>query len=94
MGKNKKKLSDIKSALLSNTSFINNVEEPAKILEPAENMVELDKHVLSKMKMLAKFYGKEKEELINEALNHYLRLKKMDIEEALKNMVVGNADDE
>jgi hypothetical protein len=94
MGKNKKKLSDIKNALLANTSFINNVEEPASVIEPLENMVEIDKHVFSKMKMLAKLYGKGKEELINEALNHYLRLKKLDIEEALKNMVVGSADDE
>jgi len=95
MVKKKKKLSEIKDALLSKTSYLNkNNEEPVEIIQPAENSVEIDKHVLSKIKILANLYGKSREEVINEALSHYLRLKKLDIDEALKNIVVGSADDE
>jgi len=94
MAKKKKKLSEIKDALLSRTSYINNKEEPAEIVQPAENMIEIDHMVLSKIKVLSILYGKSREEIINEALSHYLRLKKLDIDEALKNMVVGSADDE
>jgi len=94
MVKKKKKLSEIKDALLSKTSYLKNNEEPVEIVQPAENYIEIDKHVLSKVKILSNLYGKSREEVINEALTHYLRLKKLDIDEALKNMVVGSADDE
>jgi hypothetical protein len=94
MIKKKKKLSEIKDALLSKTSFMKNNEEEPIVEKLAENIVEIDKQVFSKIKVLAKLYGKDKEELINDAISHYLRLKKLDIDEALKNVIVGSEDDE
>jgi hypothetical protein len=94
MTKKKKKLSEIKDALLSKTSYLKNNEAPVKIAPTAEHVVEIDKQVFSKIKILANLYGKSREEVVNEALSHYLRLKKLDIDEALKNIVVGSADDE
>jgi hypothetical protein len=96
MAKKKRKISDIKSALLSNTSFIKNTELETKedIKKPApklpDNMVEIDKSVLSRIKILANYYQKDYQELIGEALQHYLRIKKLDVDEALKNIVVGD----
>jgi hypothetical protein len=94
MAKKKRKINDIKNALLSNTSFISKTEKSAetKIVAP-ENSVTLDKQTLAKIKLLANYYKKDYTELVDEALKHYLRIKKLDIDEALKNIVVG-ADDE
>ncbi len=91
MAKKKIKLSEIKEALLSNTSFIKNEEAPVeeKMVMP-ENAVEIDMSTLRKIKLLANYYKKDTSELINEAIVHYLRLKRLDIEEALKNIVVGD----
>lgn len=103
MAKKKKKLSEIRDALLNNTSFIKNEEKPVEVQTVVETVVEkvietvipdnaivIDKSVLSKMNMLSRFYEKETTELINEALSHYLRLKRLDLDEALKNMVIGD----
>ncbi len=96
MAKKKRKISDIKSALLSNTSFIKNTEQETKkdIKNNApklpDNMVEIDKSILSRIKILANYYQKDYQELIEEALHHYLRIKKLDVDEALKNVVVGD----
>ncbi|NJO89008.1 MAG: hypothetical protein HC831_08650 [Chloroflexia bacterium] len=91
MAKKKIKLSEIKDALLSNTSFIKNEEKPVeeKVVVP-ENAVEIDLSTLKKIKLLANYYKKDAAELINEAIAHYLRLKRLDIEDALKNIVVGD----
>jgi hypothetical protein len=94
MGKKKKKLSDIKDALLSNTSYLNAGEKQPEIPQIAENQIEIDRQVLSRIKLLANYYGKDHTVLINEALTHFLRLKKLDVDEALKNVVIGNKDDE
>ena len=91
MAKRNKKISEIKNALLSNTSFINNTDKPKEIVVPvAKNVIELDKQTLAKLKLLANYYGKDYTDLIDEALKHYLRIKKLDIDEALKNIVVGD----
>jgi len=91
MAKKKIKLSEIKDALLASTSFIKNNEKAVeeKVVIP-ENAVEIDMSVLRKIKLLAKYYEKEPVELINEAIAHYLRLKRLDIDEALKNIIVGD----
>ncbi len=92
MAKRKRKISEIKNALLSNTSFINSVsDKPKEIVVPAvEKGVKLDKRTLAKLKLLANYYGKDYTELIDEALKHYLRIKKLDIDKALTNIVVGD----
>lgn len=94
MAKKKRKINDIKNALLSNTSFISKTEKAAQteVVAP-DNSVTLDKQTLAKIKLLANYYKKDYTELVDEALKHYLRIKKLDIDEALKNIVVG-ADDE
>lgn len=95
MAKRKRKISEIKNALLSNTSFINSTDKPKEIVVPVtENAVKLDKQTLAKLKLLANYYGKDYTDLIDEAVKHYLRIKKLDIDEALKNIVVGDDDDE
>ncbi len=98
MAKKKRKISDIKSALLSNTSFIKNSEEEKKSDESKanaadilpDNVVEIDKSTLSRIKILSRYYGKDYQEVIGEALQHYLRIKKLDVDEALKNIIVGD----
>ena len=92
MAKRKRKISEIKNALLSNTSYINNTDIPKEeiVASVATNAIELDKKTLAKLKLLANYYGKEYTDLINEALSHYLRIKRLDIDEALKNIVVGD----
>lgn len=94
MGKKKKNLSEIKDALMAKTSFIKNNEEVSIPETIGENLVEIEKQVFSKIRLLAGYYGKPTVELVNEALSHFLRLKKLDIDEALKNIVVGSEDDE
>jgi len=93
MAKRKRKISEIKNALLSNTSFINKTDKPKQIAV-ADNAVKIDKKTLAKIKLLANYYGKNYTDLLNEALNHYLRLKRLDIDEALKNIVVGDDGEE
>ncbi len=94
MAKQKKKLSEIKDALMSGTSFMNNNLPVIDKQEISSNAVEIDKSILSKIKLLANYYQKAPSELINDAITHYLRLKKLDIEEAMKNMVIGDSEDE
>ena len=95
MAKKKRKINDIKNALLSNTSFINNTEKTAETeIALPENSVTLDKQILAKIKLLANYYKKDYTELVDEALKHYLRIKKLDIDEALSNIVVGDDDEE
>ncbi len=97
MAKKKRKISDIKSALLSNTSFIKNSEKEKSNESKAnvadvlpDNVVEVDKSTLSRIKILSEYYGKDYREVVGEALHHYLRIKRLDVEEALKNIVVGD----
>jgi len=94
MAKQKKKLSEIKDALMSGTSFMKNIEPVIEKQVLSDHSVEIDKSIFSKIKVLAAYYEKEPADLINDAVIHYLRLKKLDIDEALKNVVVGNSDDE
>ncbi|MBN1253362.1 MAG: hypothetical protein JXR51_03185 [Bacteroidales bacterium] len=104
MAKEKKKLSEIRDALFSNTSFLNDDNKDnisAKKTNDAEiqaelsdNFIEIDKQTLAKLKLLANYHNQNYKDLIDEALAHYLRIKKLDLDEALKNIVVGNAEDE
>ena len=98
MAKKKRKVKDIKNALLSNTTFIKDTgKEEKKVVSKQEiktqqpdNVVEIDKTLLSRIKILANYYHKNYQEVVGEALNHYLRIKKLDVDEALKNIVVGD----
>lgn len=98
MAKKKRKVKDIKNALLSNTTFIKDTGTEEKKVVPKQeistqtpdNVIEIDKTLLSRIKILANYYQKDYKEVVGEALNHYLRIKKLDVDEALKNIVVGD----
>ena len=93
MAKKKKKLSEIRDALFSNTSFLNdNNQQKVEEVKKTDNSIEIDKQILAKLKLLANYQKKDYKDLIDEALTHYLRIKKLDIDEALKNIVVGDDD--
>ncbi len=94
MAKQKKKLSEIKDALMMGTSFMKNKEPIPEKPVLSDHMIEIDKSVFNKLKVLAAYYKKEPSELVNDAINHYLRIKKLDIDEALKNVMVGEGDDD
>ncbi len=95
MGKNKKTINDIQKALLSNTTFIKEKEPVAEsIPEPQadketviytvpHNAVVIDEGILKKVKILAAYEKKPPEELIHLAINHFLRLKTIDLAEAM-----------
>ncbi|HNS30827.1 MAG TPA: hypothetical protein PKL52_09895 [Tenuifilaceae bacterium] len=93
MAKNRRTISDIQKALLINTKFIKEpeeVEEPivkAEKKEPepiANDKINIDEVVLKKYKILAPYLGDSVEELINKALNHFLRLKSLQLDQAIK----------
>jgi hypothetical protein len=86
--KTKKNIKQFQQALLSNTGFIKQTDEneamqlPEPVISP-ESVI--DDEVMEKFILLANFEGSNTNELINKALNHYLRLKSLQLEEAMKN---------
>lgn len=79
---------------MSGTSFINSTSsQQLEVPQTAENTIAIDKSVYSRLKLLANFYKKKPSDLVADAINHYLRLKKLDIDEALKNMVIGDEEE-
>lgn len=87
MAKNKKDIEDFKKALSSNTEFLKFVQEEnetsLQITRKNEKVMALDTIIYRKFKILATYLKKEPHELIHEALNHYLRLKKYHLEQAM-----------
>ncbi len=80
--KTKKDLKQFQQALLSNTDFIQHTE--ATLNEPLIKEVSLvEDAIMEKFKLLATFEGVTEKELINQALNHYLRLKSLQLEQAM-----------
>jgi hypothetical protein len=83
----KKNISDFQSALLSNTPFIKQVDEPG---HDADNVVRdepielIDPELLIKIKALAQYNNTSTSSIINKALTHFLRLKALEVETALK----------
>jgi hypothetical protein len=83
MKKTKKNIKQFQQALLTNTGFIKQSEEAEPIpAAPHESLIEGD--TLQKFTLLAEFEGTNTKELINKALNHFLRLKSLQLEEAMK----------
>lgn len=87
--KGKKDIRAFQDALLSNTSYIKNDVDQA-ILAKHPNMgtsghpVEIDPNVMEKFKALADYQKKPADELVNLALNHFLGLKSLRVEEAMR----------
>lgn len=84
--KTKKDIKQFKQALLSNTSFIKEIESDDNSSQPQHILAEevIDSEVREKFQLLAEYEGMEEKELINMALNHYLRLKGLQLKKALK----------
>lgn len=79
----KKNIKQFQQALLTNTGFIKQTDE--KEPEPATPVVSIiDEDIMEKFTLLAEFENTEASDLINKALNHYLRLKSLQVEEAMK----------
>ncbi len=85
--KSKKNINQFKEALFSNTSFLKNADVPEKKEKKTEIVNEsvIDNEVREKFRLLANFENIDEKELINKALNHYLKLKGLQLEQALKN---------
>ncbi|MFA6400303.1 MAG: hypothetical protein WCX31_01560 [Salinivirgaceae bacterium] len=84
MAKKTKNTKQFQQALLSNTDFIQHTE--ATLNEPLIKEVSMvDDAIMEKFKLLATFEGVTEKELINQALNHYLRLKSLQLEQAMNN---------
>lgn len=84
--KPKKNVKQFKQALLSNTDFIKETdnENYTKPVEIAVHEDIVEPQIREKIKILADFEGITEKEMINKALNHFLRLKGLQLEEALK----------
>ena len=87
MAKTKKDISKFQEALSSNTEFLNEDSLEDEVLFGDEikgnQVVSIDGLVFKKLKILAMYNKREMHDVIHEALNHYLRLKKLDIEAAM-----------
>ena len=93
MAKNKHTINEIQKALLSNTKYIKDVEpeskpieEPSKPEPTVKQEVIIDPMALKKFKILAPYLGESVDELVNKALNHFLRLKSIQLEQAIEKL--------
>lgn len=90
MAKGKQTISDIQKALLSNTKFIKEEEKPLENearqeeVKSKEPQVAIEPLVLKKFNILAEYEGETLDALINKALNHYLRLKSLQLDDAIR----------
>lgn len=80
--KTKKNITDFKQALLSNTNFIKEESSVKNNIEPTTSFI--DEEIMHKLKILAEFENIELDVIINKALNHFLRLKGIQLEQAIK----------
>ncbi len=83
--KNKKSLKEFQSALLSNTPFIKQTEDIVTNEQETDN-IKIDNDLMFKLNALAKYDNTNISLLINKAITHYLRLKSIQVDEALKNI--------
>jgi hypothetical protein len=93
MAKSKHTINDIQKALLSNTRFIKEEEVapepipvPPVVQQHILSEVQIDPLIMKKIKILAPFLGETPDELVNKALNHFLRLKSMQLDQAIEKL--------
>ena len=77
----KKSVDDIRNALLSNTTYI--PQSMVSVSEKEVSTVDIPPRILRQFKILAAYQKTEMQELIDEALNHYLKLKSLQLEQAV-----------
>lgn len=85
MAQRKKAVDDFQKALLTNTKFIkNHIEEPQiNDLNPGKIPVLIEKNTDSQFKILANYLKINKDDLIEEALVHFLKIKNLKLEKAI-----------
>jgi hypothetical protein len=86
--KHKKNIKQIQDALLSKAGFIKQSTEAPEIYNVEEESNEnysISPEILDKFEALAEYENVEYSVLIEKALNHYLKLKGLQLDEALKN---------
>ena len=91
MSKSKHTINDIQKALMSNTRYI---KEKESIEQPVANppahdivvaqQVTIEPLIMKQIRILAPYLGETTDELINKALNHFLRLKSLQLDQAIK----------
>ncbi len=90
MAKSKKNIEKFQEALSSNTEFLNEENFEDEVLFGSEKksdlVISVDRMTFRKFKILATYQKRNTQELMHEALNHYLRLKKLYLEEAMKEL--------
>lgn len=92
MAKNKHTINDIQKALMSNTRFIKDEETASQptVKAPAEKpldpQVNIDPLIMKQFKILAPYLGETTDELINKALSHFLRLKSLQLDQAISKL--------
>lgn len=86
-------INDIQKALLSNTRYIKEEEtivkvEKSKIEEPKPTQpdVNIDPLLMKQLRILAPYLGETTDDLINKALGHFLRLKKLQLDQAIEKL--------
>lgn len=79
--KQKKNTKDFQQALLSNADFLKQTPEP--VLEATKEKI-IDEEILEKLEILAEYDNVDVKDLVNKALSHFLRLKGMQLEQAIK----------
>jgi len=91
MAKSKHTINDIQKALLSNTRYLkeneNNIPAPKETPEakPKDELtINIDPMIIKKFNILARYLGEPAEVMINNALNHFLRLKSMQLDKAIQ----------
>lgn len=84
--KKKKNINQFKEALFTNTDFLKGAEENEVAKINPEIIIEgiIEEDVREKFKLLANFEKIDEKDLINKALNHYLKLKGFQLEQAMK----------
>lgn len=96
MAKSKHTINDIQKALMSSTKYIKEDDMVVsdtndKIVteskgEGASHDVNIDPIIMKKIRILAPFLGETPEEMINKALNHFLRLKSLQLDQAIEKL--------
>lgn len=92
MAGKKKKIDAFQKAMLSNTKFIGKEEDDfiADFKREEEPTLKIDKNIFMQFKILADYQSTEPKQLIEEALLHYLRLKSIKLEKAMKELTRDN----
>lgn len=90
MAKNKKNIEKFQEALSSNTEFLNEDSFEDEVLFGSEKkndlVISVDRMTFRKFKILAAYQNRNTQEVMREALDHYLRLKKLYLEEAMREL--------